>query len=178
VIVDRALRAFLFSGAEAVGTLLRWGAQRNLDAPADEPREAPDAPSDERIEAVSLALKAVVVDDLDGEALPEDHRQTVRFGLDGQNYEIYLDAEQAGELRSTLRRYIDAGRRIGAQPPAPATIGSGRPRRSITTTQQNNTAAIRAWARAHGHPVSDRGRIPAAVLRAYEAAPSESRRTG
>jgi hypothetical protein len=33
-----------------------------------------------------------------------------------------------------------------------------------------NNAEIRAWARQHGHQVSDRGRIPAAVQAAYDAA--------
>ena len=35
------------------------------------------------------------------------------------------------------------------------------------------TAAVRAWARANGHVVSDRGRIPAAVQAAYDAAHAE-----
>jgi hypothetical protein len=30
--------------------------------------------------------------------------------------------------------------------------------------------AIREWARAHGHTVSDRGRIPAKIIADYEAA--------
>jgi hypothetical protein len=29
---------------------------------------------------------------------------------------------------------------------------------------------IREWARTNGHPVSDRGRIPATILEAYEKA--------
>jgi len=31
-------------------------------------------------------------------------------------------------------------------------------------------SAVRAWAREHGHQVSDRGRIPAVVVSAFEAA--------
>ncbi|MFF4171804.1 histone-like nucleoid-structuring protein Lsr2 [Streptomyces sp. NPDC001744] len=33
----------------------------------------------------------------------------------------------------------------------------------------HDTGAIRRWARAHGHPVNDRGRIPASVVDAYVA---------
>ena len=113
-----------------------------------------------------------------GQTPSEVHQQTVAFGLDGQTYEIDLDAEHAGELRSTLQRYTDAARRIGGQPAAPAITGRARPRRSAATTQRNDAAAIRAWARHQGHPVSDRGRIPAAVLQVYQAAQHGSPRAG
>jgi nucleoid-associated protein Lsr2 len=33
-----------------------------------------------------------------------------------------------------------------------------------------STAAIREWAREHGHKVSDRGRIPKSVIEAYQTA--------
>jgi hypothetical protein len=32
------------------------------------------------------------------------------------------------------------------------------------------TATIRAWARENGHEVSERGRIPKAVVQAYQSA--------
>ena len=32
-----------------------------------------------------------------------------------------------------------------------------------------DTAAVREWARAHGHTVSDRGRIPRHILEAFTA---------
>jgi hypothetical protein len=37
-------------------------------------------------------------------------------------------------------------------------------------SNREDTAAIRAWARAHGHKVSDRGRISKSVMEAYKAA--------
>jgi len=37
-------------------------------------------------------------------------------------------------------------------------------------SNREQTAAIRAWARANGHQVSDRGRIPKSVIEAYQAA--------
>jgi hypothetical protein len=145
-----------------VSALLRWGSQRLSDVLSGQPAQP----------------RTTVADVVIGEARSEGQQQTIAFGLDGQAYEIDLDADHAGELRSTLQRYIDAGRRIGEQPTAPATTESVRPRRSAATAQQNDPAAIRAWARAEGHPVSDRGRIPAPVLQAYEAAQQRSRRTG
>jgi hypothetical protein len=35
---------------------------------------------------------------------------------------------------------------------------------------REETAAIREWAREHGHQVSDRGRIPKSIIEAYQAA--------
>jgi len=46
----------------------------------------------------------------------------------------------------------------------------GGTRRKRTATNRNDTATIRAWARRNGHPVSARGRIPAAARDAYNAA--------
>ena len=162
MLVDRALRALFSVGTGAVSGLLRWGSQRLSDRLSGQPAQ----------------LQTTVADVVIGEARSEGQQQTIAFGLDGRAYEIDLDADNAGELRSTLQRYIDAGRRIGEQPTAPATTQNVRPRRSAATAQQDDPAAIRAWARAKGHPVSDRGRIPAQVLQAYEAAQQRSRRTG
>lgn len=43
-------------------------------------------------------IKALLIDDLDG----SEAECTVRFGLDGTNYEIDLNAEHAQALRDTL----------------------------------------------------------------------------
>jgi hypothetical protein len=37
-------------------------------------------------------------------------------------------------------------------------------------SNRDQTAAIRGWARANGHQVSDRGRISKSVMDAYQAA--------
>lgn len=110
-----------------------------------------------------MARKAVVIleDDLTGEQLEPGRGETVTFALDGQAYEIDLTGEHATELRHALRRYTDAARKTGATP--------GR-RAGRNTQRRPDTAAIRAWAREHGHQVPDRGRIPSAVLAAYTAA--------
>jgi hypothetical protein len=162
MLVDRALRALISVGTSAVSGLLRWGSQRISDPLSGQPAETRRTVAD------------VVID----EGPSEVQQQTVTFGLDGQIYEIDLDADHAGELRSTLQRYIDAGRRTGEQRTTPATTDRARPRRSAGTTQRTDPAAVRAWARAHGHLISDRGRIPTAVLQAYESARQGSRRTG
>lgn len=102
-------------------------------------------------------VHVVLEDDLDGGSANE----TVMFALDGANYEIDLSTKNAAKLRDALAKYVGAGRR------APA-----RGRRAPTRGRAgaSNASAVREWARANGYQVSDRGRVPADVKAAYEAA--------
>ena len=115
-----------------------------------------------------MAKKVTVtlVDDFDGDGAADE---TVEFSLDGVSYEIDLSAKNAQKLRDELKRWMDAGRRVGGRrrgrPGAPA----GRARGSIDREQ---SASIREWARSNGHKVSTRGRIPADIIEAYHAATS------
>ena len=105
-----------------------------------------------------------LVDDLDGVELEAEDGETVLFSLDGIGYEIDLSTTNAAALRDALAPYAQAGRRVGA-----STAGSAA-RRSRGPAAKSETAAIRAWAAANGHTVSDRGRIPVPVVAAYHAA--------
>ena len=53
-------------------------------------------------------VQTLFIDDLDG----SEAEGTVRFGLDGAEYEIDLNAGHAKELRDALARYVDAARRV------------------------------------------------------------------
>ena len=95
--------------------------------------------------------------DLDG----GDATETVSFALDGRSYEIDLNDKNAQALRDALARYVGAARRAGG----------GRGSASKRRTQVGTSAReIRDWARSNGHKVPDRGRIPADVREAFEAA--------
>jgi Lsr2 len=59
--------------------------------------------------AVAQKIQTLFTDDLDG----SDAEGTVRFGLDGAEYEIDLNAEHARALRDALARYVRAARRAG-----------------------------------------------------------------
>jgi hypothetical protein len=133
-------------------------------------RQAQEQHPPQAARAVPLARKTVVtvVDDITGDTLPERQGQTVRFGLDGQDYEIDLSAEHAAEFRGAVRRYIHAGRRVGPAQPRRVRDRATAPAVPASTPRRD-PAAIREWARAHGHEVSDRGRIPSTVLQAYAA---------
>jgi hypothetical protein len=109
-----------------------------------------------------MAQKTVVLlqDDLDGGTADE----TVSFALDGVAYEIDLSAKNAGKLRDALATYVSAARRTGGR----ATRGRGRA--AARGGGQPSTSEIRAWAREQGLDVSERGRIPAAIVEQYEKA--------
>jgi hypothetical protein len=106
-----------------------------------------------------------LVDDLDGSLLEVGEGETVLFSLDGIAYEIDLTDENAAALRAALDRFISAARPVSTRGAAAA--GPARKRRR---TGQQDYGAIREWARANGHQVSERGRVPASVIEAYEAA--------
>ncbi|MBN9155339.1 MAG: Lsr2 family protein [Microbacterium sp.] len=106
-----------------------------------------------------------LVDDLDGSVLEIGSGETVLFSLDGVAYEIDLTDENAAALRAAFAPYISAARSISTR--RPSTAGASRPRRR---TGQQDYSAVRAWAKENGYTLSDRGRVPAAVLEAFEAA--------
>jgi hypothetical protein len=105
-------------------------------------------------------IQTLFVDDLDG----SEAEGTVRFGLDGANYEIDLSAVHAQELRSMLAPYAKAGRKV---------TGAGR----RTARSQGKAAAngfrtneVREWAKANGLEIKERGRVPADVVAKFRAA--------
>lgn len=108
-------------------------------------------------------VNVVLVDDLDGTPAEE----TVTFGLDGITYEIDLHAENAARLRDSLAEWVGHGRRVGGARPRKAGASKPAARRPASGT---DTTAIREWARSNGHQVSERGRIKAEVIEAYNAA--------
>lgn len=110
-----------------------------------------------------MARKIVhqLVDDLDGTVLEPGEGESVIFAVDGKSYEIDLTEKHANDLRDALAPYISAGRRAaGAAPKAQRRRG----------TNSRDLGAVRAWAKENGYTVSDRGRVPATILEAYDAA--------
>ena len=117
----------------------------------------------------------VFIDDVTGDEL--ESGETVNFALDGVEYQIDLSEEHADELRKAFAPYVLKGRRTGGRYARGGGASAGKPRRSADSASpdtsgesKRDTQAIREWAQANGHKVSDRGRIPASVVKAYEAA--------
>lgn len=105
-------------------------------------------------------VQIVLIDDIDGSEAVE----TVSFALDGVSYEIDLSEEHARELRDSFARWVGHARRVSGR------ASRGRRGGTAARTSSGESAAIREWARANGYEISDRGRIPANIRAAYEAA--------
>lgn len=104
-----------------------------------------------------------LVSDLSGRPIDEAGA-TVRFGLDGTSYEVDLTAQEQDALRQALASYIDAARKVGND------RRHGTPATRSSTSSAPSPSEIRNWAVENGHEVPARGRIPALVREAYDAA--------
>lgn len=100
-----------------------------------------------------------LIDDLDGSEAVE----ILVFGLDGAMYEIDLNAKNAKKLRDSAAKFVDNARRA----PRPST---SRSRPTGVRHSREHLQAVRDWARRKGYDVSDKGRVPAAVMDEFEAA--------
>lgn len=105
-------------------------------------------------------IQTLLIDDIDG----SEAEGTVRFALDGFDYEIDLNPKHLAALRKVLTRYAEAARRVPGAGPRPS-----RARRQPGPAAVNNTE-VREWAKAQGIEVKDRGRIPAELVIRFKAA--------
>ena len=105
-------------------------------------------------------IQTLFIDDLDGSQADG----TVRFGLDGAEYEIDLNAEHAQALRDALARYVRAARRAGGGTRRPARGGRRARGDGVGSTE------VREWAKEQGIEVKDRGRIPVELVAMFKAA--------
>ncbi|GAB3044027.1 histone-like nucleoid-structuring protein Lsr2 [Sediminivirga luteola] len=103
------------------------------------------------------------IDDLDGS--PAD--ETLQFMLDDNVYELDLTHVHADELRALIRRWTKYGRRVGGRRKTGTGTGSAQ--------GDGHGQAVRAWARANGYAVRNRGRIPITVIHAYRKAEDSPR---
>jgi hypothetical protein len=111
----------------------------------------------------TYCLPALFIDNLDGSGA----EGTVRFGLDGSEYEIDLNAEHAQALRDVLARYISAARRAEDSARRPARRG-----RRASASGPDRTE-VREWAKAQGIEMKDRGRVPAELVVKFQAAAAQ-----
>jgi hypothetical protein len=110
---------------------------------------------------MATKTEVLLIDDLDGES-PAD--ETIRFALDGKDYEIDLSEYHAKALRENLADFVHAARKAG---PRAANAATSVRR---THTDREDLVRIREWASANGFNVAARGRISASVMEAYRAA--------
>lgn len=99
------------------------------------------------------------VDDIDG----SEAEGTVRFALDGDEFEIDLNAKHTAALRKALNPYVAAARKSAV---------ARRPARRVRrgTSGGVNSTEVREWAKSQGMDVKERGRIPAELMVKFQAA--------
>jgi Lsr2 len=79
-------------------------------------------------------------------------------------------ATRSSRARAAKPRSVRSGAtRNTAKPTAPAQRPAGR------NAAKTDPAAIRNWARANGHVIRDRGRVPATILAAYKSSSKVTR---
>lgn len=129
------------------------------------------------------------IDDLEGTSIDTESVDTVDFSYRGQDYTLVLTKKNGAQFDRDVSRYITAAKkaqsrdartaRKAAKPaarkantPISSTRRKTSPRKraEAVISGPERTRAIRQWAADNGHTVSTRGRMPAAVLQAYDAA--------
>ena len=107
-----------------------------------------------------------VVDDFDGKSKADE---TVQFTLDGVTYEMDLSLLNGARLRGVFQRWTSNARRVARVPRDNKKAHDTKP-----AYDRERAQAIREWAKANGHAVSERGRISLEVRQAYRAAVQDS----
>lgn len=134
------------------------------------------------------------VDDLDQVSIDAEAVDTVDFSFRGQDYSLVLTKKNGAQFNKDMARYINAAKKAQARdakaarkPARPGSRKSAKkqlveplkaasrkaaPRKTATAKPSGpeRARAIREWAAANGHTVSQRGRISAAIADAYDAA--------
>lgn len=110
-----------------------------------------------------------MTDDLDPRITSDVETVTIVHPAFGTKHEIELGAQNRKHLLAHLAKldkYFAAARLV--EEPAPTVVNSA-PKAKVT----GEKALIRAWAKANGYEVGDRGRIKAEIIDAYYAAHNE-----
>ena len=98
--------------------------------------------------------------DYDQKEIPPDQHRVRRFSFDGRDYEIDLCSWHSDSFDETISRFAQYARKPAVRAPA---------FKRRTAAHRQHSASVRAWAKKTGIEVSDRGRIPSAVVARYEA---------
>ena len=91
-----------------------------------------------------------------------DAQETLQFSVGNTSYEVDVCAKHAQQIRDDLQPFVEHARK--------ASSVNGTRRRSRTASSRQQTSDIRLWAKGQGIHVNERGRIPADVVKEYEAA--------
>lgn len=118
---------------------------------------------------VAKRVVEYLTSDLSGEEIPEESGGgTVEFTVSGTSYAMDLTEAELAGFNEALSPYVAVSQRL--------TNRGARITRTVLPTAQSarrskeQLTAVRRWAKSNGHQVSERGRVPEAVLAAFDAA--------
>lgn len=119
----------------------------------------------------TVTLATVVVDrlaadldgDADGDVDGEQPTEVVALSYRGVDYEIDLTETGRHRSGSGVGPYLAGARRVTSK-----RRGTGRP--AVASGVAQDPSEVRAWVRAHGIVIADRGRVGADVIRQYREA--------
>jgi hypothetical protein len=103
-----------------------------------------------------------LIDDLDGSEIADGNGERLAFTVRGVAYQIDLSAANAAKFDKALKPYVDAAMKVRGARARAASSGGKASKEHLT--------AVREWARKKGYEVSDRGRIKAEIIDAFDAA--------
>jgi hypothetical protein len=92
-------------------------------------------------------------------------------------YEIDLSEDNAKTMRALLFPYVRAATRVGGRTVRLATGQADGRDDVVKMAVRGRSRLVRAWAAENGYAVSERGRLPMNVLRAFSAASAAQRHT-
>lgn len=107
----------------------------------------------------------IITSDLSGEELERGQGETIIFSVGGADYSVDLTDAEAKDFHAAFDKYVKVATKrssAGRGGPRKGTSGSGR--------SSEELAHIRTWANENGHQVSERGRIKAEILEAFDRA--------
>ncbi|MDI1465112.1 Lsr2 family protein [Catellatospora sp. KI3] len=113
-----------------------------------------------------MARREIVVlaDDLDGS---EGDVRSVKFGFEGNSYEIDLGPANHDKLALALAPFVAAARKESSRR-GPAVAAKAKA--PTAAEQRAFNQRVREWAKGQGEEVNDRGRVPAKLIEKYFAA--------
>jgi hypothetical protein len=118
---------------------------------------------------VAKRVVEYLTSDLSGEEIStESAGGTVEFSISGTQYVVDLTEGELAEFNQVLAPYVDVAQKLTSRGAriTKTVISSGQSGRR----SKEQLTAVRSWAKKNGHQVSERGRIPEAVLAAFDSA--------
>ncbi len=108
----------------------------------------------------TISMARVVVEQLVADIDGGEAAETLKFSYRGVDYELELSEKNVAKMEKALDPYLSAARRVKGS--------RATSRRSTGATVGPSSTDVREWAKSQGIPVSNRGRVAAAVLRQYQ----------